>query len=573
MTPVERDSEKKRDLDKKRIILSSIFLLIFIFGTFLIFTTPSNIEIKYNLTVETKDGEQISFNTYEPIDRHNDKMTAIIIGHGVMVNKEMLKSYAIELATSGFFVVTHDFRGHGLSSGELERNKLKNDVKAIKKYLLDKGNIDRHNFGYIGYSMGGFAGNDVVKDDNDFKFFIGVGTGLALDYEDCKNRDLNILMILAKYDQGRRLEDSKEEIADRLNIDDEDVHVNKLYESFETKNATKLFYDDNSDHFTTAYDQDFIREARDFAINTFPKVEPIDENFYANFRFLILIMQIVSGLACFFLIIKPLAKLIVKPKEEEEEEVFEIKTEDETIETLSLKALIYSFVLAIPGMAIIFFTVFLFLPLTTAGLSTAVLFGQAFGILILLWRIGKKNDRGLIKEILLKPFRGKRRDLLREIALGAILASILYTILYLSIGLNYLGIIPSLNKVPWVLIYMAIGFFMLLIFSIFFQVIIQVKFEKGMKNLFKAALLQYSILMVYFITFVMIFCILMGTMFYNMFFYFAIPMFLLAVFISALLYQQTGKILAGTIVNSVFILLIICTLSPLSFGLAIPGFS
>jgi len=571
MTPVERDSEKKRDLDKKRIILSSIFLAIFIFGTICIFITPSNIEIKYNLTVETKDGEQISFNTYEPIDRHNDKMTAIIIGHGVMVNKEMLKSYAIELATSGFFVVTHDFRGHGLSSGEIERNKLKNDVKAIKAYLLDKGSIDRHNFGYIGYSMGGFAGNDVVKDDNDFKFFIGVGTGLALDYEDCKNRDLNILMILAKYDQGRRLEKSKEEIADRLNIDDDDVQVNKLYESFKTRNATKLFYDDNSDHFTTAYDQDFVREARDWAINTFPKVKPIDSNFYANFRFLILIMQLIGGIGFFFLIIKPLAKLIVKPKEEEEE-VFEIKTDDETIETLSLKALLYSFVLAIPGMAIIFFTVFLFLPLTTAGLSTAVLFGQAFGILILLWRIGKKNDLS-IKQILLKPVRGKRGEVLREIALGAILASILYTILYLSIGLNYLGIIPSLNKIPWVLIYMALGFFMLLIFSIFFQVVIQAKFEKGMKNLFKAALLQYSILMVYFISFIMIFCILMGTMFYNMFFYFAIPMFLLAVFISALLYQHTGKILAGAIVNSVFILLIICTLSPLSFGLAIPGFS
>ena len=137
----------------------------------------------------------------------------------------------------------------------------------------------RHNFGYIGYSMGGFAGNDVVKDDNDFKFFIGVGTGLALDYEDCKNRDLNILMILAKYDQGRRLDKSKDEIADRLNIDDEDVHVNKIYESFETKNATMLFYDDNSDHFTTAYDQDFVREARDWAMNTFRDVKPVDQNF------------------------------------------------------------------------------------------------------------------------------------------------------------------------------------------------------------------------------------------------------------------------------------------------------
>ncbi|MFX0187830.1 MAG: serine aminopeptidase domain-containing protein [Candidatus Hodarchaeota archaeon] len=514
--------------------------------------------------VETKDNVQISFNTYQPING-DKKMKAIIIGHGIMVNKEMLKSYAIELASSGFFVVSCDFRGHGLSTGELERNKLKNDIKAVKKFLNDRGDIDNDNYGYIGYSMGGLAGNDIIKDDYDFKCFIGIGTSLGLDYEDCKNRYLNILMILAKYDQAFNLKGRKEEIAERLNIDEEDVNVNKLYGSFEDGNATKLFYDDNSDHFATAYDQDFLREARDWVINTFPDIDPIEEDFYANLRALFLIMQLIGGVGFFFLIIKPLSNLIAKLKEED---LFEIKTEDETITTLSLKTIIYSIALAIPGMFIILLTIFLFLPLSTAGLSIAILFGQAFGIFILLWRIGKKNKLS-IKEILIKPFRVKREDLFRQIALGAIIASILYTILYLSIGLNYLGIIPSLNKFLWIPIYFAIGFFMFIIFSILFQAIIQVKFEKGLRNLFKAALLHYVIVMVYFISYILIICVLLGNFFYIMFLYFAVPMFLLSVFISALLYQKTRNILSGAIVNTVFFILIICTLSPLTSGLSI----
>ncbi|GAH42076.1 unnamed protein product, partial [marine sediment metagenome] len=83
--------------DKKRLILVTIFLSMFILGTFLIFTTPSSISITYNKTIKTKDGETISFNVFEPNNGKKEK-PAIIIGHGIMVNKEMLKEYAIEIA-------------------------------------------------------------------------------------------------------------------------------------------------------------------------------------------------------------------------------------------------------------------------------------------------------------------------------------------------------------------------------------------------------------------------------------------------------------------------------------------
>jgi len=560
-----------KDLDKKRIILISIFLSIFILGTFLIFSTPSSIKVRYNLTVETSDNEQISFNLYEPVDG-DDKMKAIIIGHGLIVNKEMLKGFAIEIATSGFVVVTCDFRGHGLSSGELDYKDLKNDVKAIKKYLLARGDIDDDDFGYLGYSMGGYPGNKIVKDDKDFKLFIGIGTSLDLDFEDLLNRDLNILMILAKYDEAFELEESKEEIADRLDEDEEDVHINKLYGSFEDGNATKLYVDDNSDHFTTAYDPDFIREARDWVINTFPEVDPVDQNFYANIRFWMLVMQIFGGIGLFFLLVEPLSNMILKNKSNERssspEKFQDLQKifEDETIEDLSIKTLIYSLAFGVLGILMILLTVFLFTPLSNAAFSLSFLFGNAFGIFILLWIKSKRSEKS-IKNIVLSPFRDSRENLLRHIILGAILASIIYVILYLSIGLNYLGIIPSLLKIPWSLIFFALTFITFIIFGLLFQCILQEKFENRLRDLTKAALLNYGIAMGYTIIYFLLLCFLLESFFLLTFLFVAVPMFLLFVFIAAVLYQKTGNIISGTIVVTTIYVLLTVTLSPYMFGL------
>ena len=120
-------------MDKKNKFFIILFLSMFLMGTLLIFTTPSSIKVRYGLTTETKDGVTISFNVFEP-DNADKNKKAVIIGHGIMANKEFMKGYAIELAAAGFVAVPFDFRGHGQSSGELNRNLLINDVKAIKAY-------------------------------------------------------------------------------------------------------------------------------------------------------------------------------------------------------------------------------------------------------------------------------------------------------------------------------------------------------------------------------------------------------------------------------------------------------
>ena len=549
-------------MDKKNKFFIILFLSMFLMGTFLIFTTPSSIKVRYGLTTLTKDGETISFNVFEP-DNDNKNKKAIIIGHGIMANKEFMKGYAIELAAAGFVAVPFDFRGHGQSSGDLNQNLLINDVKAIKAYLDSRGDIDMDNLGYIGYSMGGVPGNRIVKDDKDFKCFIGVGTWLRIDDNDCINRTLNILLIIAKYDQVIELKSRKKEVADRLDINANDVQVNKLYGSFKDGDATKLYLDDNSDHFLSAFDSDFTREARDWVKNTFPSVEPVDQNLYVNLRVLILVLQLVGGIGLFFSMLVQMLSQIKKLKQKESNEIL---SENETIRMMSFKTLAYSLVLAIPGMLIIS-PIFMFLPLSVAGFVLMLLYGQVFGITVLLWRNYKKANISFFDK-LKEPFQGSREDVIKQISIGLGLAFILYLIIYLSIGLNYIGLVPSMhNKLIWIPVYFLIVFLMYLINGIYFNDIFQKKLIKNEVTLIKSTLLVFGLQLAYLVTIILLLCLILGGLFFTQFFYFAVPLFLLSASVSTVIYRKTGNILVGALISTVFFTCLISTLSPFMTGL------
>ncbi|GAH68184.1 unnamed protein product, partial [marine sediment metagenome] len=265
----------------------------------------------YGKSTQTSDGVTISYNIFEPTSDGLNK-PAIIIGHGSMVNKEMMKGYALELAAVGFVVVPFDFRGHGQSTMVEPDNKTK-DIIAIKEELSLRGDIDMNALGYIGYSMGGL-GQYLIQYDLSFKCFIGIGTWLNSSLRTGTMADpLNVLMIQALFDEAVKLPNLKSSLATRVGIDVSDVDTNKLYGSFQQGNASMIYLDDNSNHLTLAWDEDFIREARDWAINSFD-LDVIDETFYVNIRALILLLQVFGGIGFFFLTLEPLSKLVLTPK-------------------------------------------------------------------------------------------------------------------------------------------------------------------------------------------------------------------------------------------------------------------
>ncbi|MFX1379882.1 MAG: alpha/beta hydrolase [Promethearchaeota archaeon] len=551
------------ELSRKRIILLFTFLTIFVIGTVLIFIIPIGVRSTYNQTVQTVDGVTISFNVFEPEGGGMNKK-AIILGHGVMSNKEMLKDYAIEFAAAGFVAVPFDFRGHGQSTGDHRTGSLINDIEAIVSYLQSRPDIDATNLAYLGYSMGG-VGIQLVNQSTDFKCFIGAGTWLPPNLRKGNpTAPLNILMILGRYDELITPEDLKGGLSDYTGIPAGDLDVNKLYGSFQDGNASMIYLDDLTNHVLGNWDPDFIRSARDFVASTFLDVRPVDQNFVTNTRLFILSLQLLGGFGLFVLLVDPLSKLILRVREGE---IFKLELEDDSVISLGGKTIGASLILGLPGI-IIFIPILLILFLAVAGFVSALLFGQAFGILILLWRIGKKKKTSLI-EIIKKPFKTSKNDILRQFLLGAILAAILTIIIYVSGGLHYLGMIPSVIKVPWVPLFGIINFIIFMIYGLLFHGMLQNKFEKDLKSLIKVSIMIFGSLFLYWFTYLFIIGLITRSFFYfGNFIPFAIPLFLMNGFLSTLIYQKTGNVIAGAITNTLFFTLMICTISPYQSGLS-----
>jgi len=563
-----------RIIIKKIMILVIFFLSVFIIGTVLIFTVPFSVKSTYGLTTQTTDGVTISFNVFEPKENVYQKFNgatkkkAVIIGHGFMANKEILKGYAIELAAAGFVAVVFDFRGHGQSLGRLDRGELIDDVRAIKAYLNSRDDIDINNLGYIGYSMGGGPGNQIISEDTDFKCFIGIGTGLPTeDYhpeyviKTSSNRTVNILMIQARFDEAITLSRLKNGMAFRLNITSDNLDVNKLYGSFQEGNASMIFLDDNTNHLLLAWDQDFIREARNWVISTFPDVRQPDENFYVNLRAIILLFQLIGGIGLFFLIIDPLYNLILKTRkaDRESEVILKVDLPDVSIINISLRAIAYSLILGLPGI-FVFMPIYLIFPLSTAGNVLMLLFGQMFAILILLWRIGKKADYPL-KKILAGPFKS-RKNFINQLILGVLLTGILYIIIYLSLGLNYFAILPSLTKTIFIPLCFAINFFIFIVYSLLNQTVIQNNIKNGFKGQLISTFITFGLQIIYMTIFLLLFSFLLGSFFnFGVYMPITIPTTLLASFTYVILYKKTGNIVASTLVNAFIVVMIICTVS------------
>ncbi|MFW9785984.1 MAG: hypothetical protein ACFFFB_27110, partial [Candidatus Heimdallarchaeota archaeon] len=280
-------------------------------------------------------------------------------------------------------------------------------------------------------------------------------------------------------------------------------------------------------------------------------------------------IQVVGGIGLFFLINEPVSKLIIQPKEERKREVdlefFKIDSTNLSIKEVSIKAFIYSLLLGIPGI-IIFIPILLILPLVVAGFALALLFGQSFGFIILLWRIGKKVHVSLIT-MLRKIFMGTKK-FLRHLALGTVLAAIFYIISYLSVGLNYFALLPSINKIWTLPIYFIIMLFINIIYSLLMQVIIQNKYKESLTDTLKVFFIGLVLPSFYYFTYLLILGLITRSFFFlGTFFPIALVLFMVNSSTSIKAYKESGNIIAGAVINAFLVTFIIVTISPSFVGL------
>ncbi|NVM53603.1 MAG: alpha/beta fold hydrolase [Candidatus Helarchaeota archaeon] len=103
------------------------------------------------------DLTQIASLVYTPTDTSSNDLPGIVIGHGFVSNKQAMQGIALELVKCGFVVINIDFRGHGQSGGNLERDALIDDVYAAVQYLKNLPYVNNNSIGLVGHSMGGAA--------------------------------------------------------------------------------------------------------------------------------------------------------------------------------------------------------------------------------------------------------------------------------------------------------------------------------------------------------------------------------------------------------------------------------
>lgn len=592
---MEQDHTSKGN---RGLIFLIIFLGIFVGGLIGFRATPIGINKTYNQFVVTEDNVKICYNIFEPANDPSTNKNAIIMGHGVMVNKEVMKMMALELAYNGFVVVTIDFRGHGRSMGDFNfaadgfdldsmslgdmgniirsffnYSILAQDVLAIKNMLALRGDINMSNLGYIGYSMGGGVGIYLTNLDSDFNAMIGLCPVPLYDSVNVAT-PRNLLLLASKYDEGIPVEDLVLTIENKTKVSREYISSNitqySVWEfeegNFEDGTAARIFYNKYQEHFLAAWDVNYIKEARNWMIRALKGQTPSNPNQLEIYPFLSasLIIGFIGAIGLFVVVLGILVPKFAKdPKKIKDR--FPIKdfseaTKDMTIKQVCIKALPHVLLLSFPCM--LFFLPFFLGHLLITGFQLMLMFGPSVAVLLFLRRLlKKKNIR--IKNTYIDIIKSSNwSNILIAIVLGVVGVVLIQN----SIG-QVFSVIPAANDWPWIPLYFFITAFIYTNFILFFQPIIQEKIQakepNKTKSVIKATLinLQVNILLSAFILLTP--SILMGFYFIVMFFVPVCALHVISSITATYLYSKNKDIVLIGLVSAFIPCMMFSTLSPL----------
>ncbi|MHA1339248.1 MAG: alpha/beta hydrolase [Promethearchaeota archaeon] len=607
-----------------------IFLSILIVGAIGFNITPTDIKIKKNLSVVTDDGVKLYFDVYEPKNNNSLNKKAIILGHGVMINKEVMRLIAIELTHLDFVVVAFDFRGHGLSGGDfnfigesfdLEKLQqgdheglfnfqiLANDIKTIKqKYLGERGDIDIHNLGYIGYSMGGGAGFVALSEDNDFAAMVGLCPSPEFKYVNQTN-PRNLLVLASKYDEAISLEEILFVMENKTGVNRGLIYQNITQNAdhswtFPNGNvsegtAARIYYNTRMEHFLAAWDYSYIKEIRNWMylclynqptpLASKPMVYALVVTFY--------IIQAFGAIGLFICILKFLLEKFAN-KTDKSNLLFPVEfLAKQPIRKSLLKSMLFIIPLSFPCMLL--FAPFYALPLLITDFQLMLMFGPSVTILIFIIYYFRKSRETMntlanskdIKDLPSKNteqnknsdknqksgFKRGFNDLRQiyriiyanstknNILLGFLIGFLYYFTIYLTIG-QLFSIMPSIYDWIWVPFYIILTIFIYSNFIILFQGDIQEKIMLTSKSqisaTIKTIIFNFSLNIAFSIFVLFTPSVILGNYFIAMFIVAVILLHILTVLISTIIYSKTRDLLMTMIATSILPCLMFSTLSP-----------
>jgi len=515
-------------------LLSILFLCSL--GAFLIF--PTDIKRTYNQSTLTSDGVKIVYDVFEPKSEESSMKTAVILGHGIMVNKNFMRTIALDLAGQGIVSIALDFRGHGRSGGSIKAN-----------------------LGYVGYSMGGGAGFRLLNNDSDFRAMVSLAAGGRAQYS-----TPNLLILHGIWDELNIYSNVLEYMENKTGIHEDNIETDRIYGSFTNGTALQVSLA-KTDHLFAPYSYKNVREIRFWFLQALNGESDPDSSF-VNYFLLILSVLIatVSGLYIFLLgtdVI--LSKIIHNSKSTEyisdesnpEKPSYLEKIIQDQSKLSKIIRMYWVFVLPLSIPCMVFALPLLPVPMFYMVLFSALLMGPSMATLFYQIYILKKNKIKL-KEFYLKIFKSTK---IQNLLLGLIFGGILYSLLCLTIGYIF-GIVPSSTKWGWAVLFFAIIIIIQFNFAQFFQpVVIRGIGYDTKKQRFQG---QLTIFAMYFgsITFLVLLSLLIFQSWFNIQFIFPfIPLILIVNVISGKFYQKTQDLILPVVTNSVYLTLILITLA------------
>ena len=137
---------------------SPISRTIFLATLFLLLLFAPDARAEQRVQIRTEDGVTLAATWYEPSSRPGP---AVILVHMLHRSRRDWESTAQKLASEGIGALTFDLRGHGESpggppapAGQSEYAPMVQDVRAARRFLAQRSDVQQSRVGVIGASIG-----------------------------------------------------------------------------------------------------------------------------------------------------------------------------------------------------------------------------------------------------------------------------------------------------------------------------------------------------------------------------------------------------------------------------------
>lgn len=520
-----------------------IVTLLTITGIIGLNVVPSTIS-KSSYETETFDGVTIYYNLYKPA--HVIESTpVVIIGHGIMVNKEMMTGFAVELAARGYSVATIDWRGHGQSTGFLTRDGLLTDLEAVITDIPLHTKADITNIALLGYSMGGFPTYQYAVEHETVKAWVGVGTAADGDISS-KTIPKNVLMVIAKYDEAVSPEQAKISMVSLTGNPLHTIEFENVYGDIKKGTGRKIHVVPKADHLTTPWNADVISSAASWIDTTFDS-SASTTTVYPRVLFLFIG---ITGLIGLIAVVSPF--LVKKLSIKKIDSFIHVR---QSIYTFTGKYYLIT-VAAIPVMAV--FAPLFFTPLPFTALLTMVTGGLGIALLIFCSRLADKNT-------LFNCIKTQVQQPIPVWVFSFVVTSIFVVGYYLLIGRHFLGMVPSTPKIPYLFLYIPLLFGTFFSYSLFIQKVSVPFFNQKVKphsRTFVLTGINFFLIYSWFVIVILTPCIIVNNYFFAMILILMVPIFLFLTFLSVYMEELTGSVIPNAVVQSVWLGFVITTLTP-----------